>query len=71
MKIRHAIFILLISGLSILFILNCYLLRQNGIYKGENRSLILQNDSLIAVTIELNRQISSAPRSTVHRQKSE
>jgi hypothetical protein len=41
-----------------LVILNGCLLKQNISYKWENRKLILQNDSLMAVTIQLNQAMS-------------
>lgn len=40
-----------------LVVLNGCLLKQNISYKRENRKLILQNDSLMAVTIQLNQTI--------------
>jgi hypothetical protein len=64
MKIKQAWLSMLIIGVILLFLFNCYLFRQNNIYKVENRELILQNDSLIAVTIELKRQIASPVRIT-------
>jgi hypothetical protein len=59
MKIKSDHLPVLIAGLILLFILNCYFIGQNNLYKSENRQLILQNDSLMAVTIELKRQILS------------
>lgn len=69
MKIRQTYFPIAIVGLIALFLLNCYLLRQNSVYKVENRELILQNDSLIAVTIELKRQIGAPVRNTAQNMK--
>lgn len=60
MKRMPGYFPVLIAGLILLLLLNCYLFRQNHIYKSANRQLILQNDSLMSVTIELKRQISSS-----------
>jgi hypothetical protein len=40
-----------------LVILNGCLLKQNMSYKLKNRELILQNDSLMSVTIHLNKAI--------------
>ena len=59
MKVRQSYSSILIVGVIAFFLLSCYLLRQNSIYKVENRELILQNDSLIAVTIELKRKIAA------------
>jgi hypothetical protein len=69
MKFNQARFPVLITGLVLLFLLNCYLFRQNRFYKVENRGLILKNDSLIAVTIELKRQIASPAGTTAHHQR--
>lgn len=66
MRIKKAWFPVSITGLVLLFLINCYLLRQNNIYQVKNRALILQNDSLMAVTIELKRQIAPAARATAH-----
>ncbi len=55
--------VLLIASIG-LFLLTCYLFRQNSIYKDQNRELILQNDSLMGVTIELKRQIASPATTT-------
>lgn len=64
MKRSFGYFPVLIVGLILLFILNCYLFRQNTLYKSQNRQLILENDSLIGVTIELKRQITIPERTT-------
>ena len=64
MNSKSGYFPALLLGVILLLLLNGYLFRQNDIYKSVNRELILQNDSLIAVTIELKRQISSVGAST-------
>ena len=64
MKIKQGWSSFLIIGTILLFLFNCYLFRQNNLYKVENRGLILQNDSLIAVTIELKRQIALPVKTT-------
>lgn len=70
MKIRKAYIPVLFFGVILLFLLNCYLYRQNNIYKVQNRELILQNDSLIAVTIELKRGMPIQSNSVFNRDKS-
>ncbi len=65
MKRNSGSVLILVLGLILLFLLSCYLFRQNIIYRTQNRELILQNDSLIAVTIELKRKIAVPERNTV------
>lgn len=65
MKRGSGYFLVLILGLVLMFLLNCYLFRQNSHYRSLNRELILENDSLIAVTIKLKRQIPVPERATV------
>lgn len=49
----------------ILIILNGCLLKQNFSYQSMNRELILQNDSLIAVAITLNKEIDKRKSDTL------
>ena len=67
MKRSSGSVLILVLGLILLFLLNCYLFRQNIVYRTQNRALILQNDSLIAVTIELKRKITVPERNTVQK----
>jgi hypothetical protein len=57
----------LISAVFILglVILNGCLLKQNISYKLKNRELILQNDSLMAVSIHLNKKIGKNKTDTL------
>ena len=57
MKRYSGIFYFLLAGSIFLLLLNCYLFVKNNRYRSENRELLLQNDSLISVTIELRRQL--------------
>jgi hypothetical protein len=69
MKVKQAWFPVLFIGIILLFLLNCYQFRQNSLYKGQNRELILQNDSLIAVTIELKRQVAPPEKATAQHER--
>lgn len=65
MKRYSGYFYFLLLGSVVLLLINCYLFAKNRVYKSENRELILKNDSLIAVTIELKRQIIYPESKTV------
>jgi hypothetical protein len=61
-----SIFTLVSAALIIaLVILNGCLLKQNISFKQQNRELILQNDSLMAVTIQLNHVIDKKKGDTL------
>jgi len=55
MKFRSSLSFLSSIVVIVLIILNGCLLKQNISYSNKNRELILQNDSLIAVMIELHK----------------
>ena len=52
MKSR-SIHILLLCMVVVLLVMNAYLYRQNNNYRHQNRTLILQNDSILSVNLEL------------------
>lgn len=60
MKLKRPIYILLITIIVILVFTSGGLFKRAIDYKQENRKLILQNDSLQAVVISLNRNISDS-----------
>ena len=43
----------LLSAVVLLLALNAYLLHSNNRYRQQNRTLILQNDSILSVNLEL------------------
>jgi hypothetical protein len=57
MKLKKPIYILLIALIAILIFTSGGLFKKAIDYKKENRKLILQNDSLQAVVISLNRSM--------------
>lgn len=59
MKIGPSLSLLPAVVILTLIILNGCLLKQNISYRVINRELILQNDSLIAVNIHLNKEIEN------------
>jgi type II secretory pathway component PulK len=57
MKVKRSVLVLLlVFALTLITITGC-LYQQTLSYKSVNRTLILQNDSLIGVVIELNRKV--------------
>jgi len=60
MKLKKPIYILLITTIAILVFTSGGLFKKTIDYKQENRKLILQNDSLQAVVISLNRNMSDS-----------
>ena len=69
MKIGPTFTLLSAVFVLVLVILNGCLLKQNIFYKQENRDLILQNDSLMAVTIQLNLAIDKSKTDTLLQQQ--
>ena len=63
MKSR-SIHILLLSMVVLLLLMNAYLYQQNNNYRHQNRTLILQNDSILSVNLELTNGGFKANRST-------
>jgi hypothetical protein len=47
-----------------LLVMNAYLYRQNNNYRHQNRTLILQNDSILSVNLELINRSFKANGST-------
>jgi hypothetical protein len=48
----------------LLLLMNAYLYQQNNNYRHQNRTLILQNDSILSVNLELTNGGFKANRST-------
>ena len=57
--------ILLLSAVPLLLVLNAYLIWQNNHYRHQNRTLILQNDSILSVNLELIQDYKNV-NATVH-----
>ena len=56
----RAIKISLLFAVLLLLVLNAYLLHTNNQYRQQNRTLILQNDSILSVNLELKQGQQSA-----------
>jgi len=69
MKIKRSVYIFLLALIMILVVVSSFLFKQTIDYKGENRDLILQNDSLRGVVIELTRLIDTTKTAAIPRKK--
>jgi hypothetical protein len=62
---KNALPKLLSVAAAALIMVQIFLLRQNSIYKSENRRLMIMNDSVMSANLELNARLnkdSSAPK---------
>ncbi len=55
----------LILAVVLLLAVNFYLLHLNNQYRQQNRTLILQNDSILSVNLELKQGVSQTSQTTV------
>ena len=69
MKIKLSVYRFLLEFIIILVVVSSFLFKQTIDYKGENRDLILQNDSLRGVVIELTRLIDTTRTAAIPRKK--
>ncbi|MFL5747068.1 MAG: hypothetical protein ACJ751_20485 [Niastella sp.] len=69
MKIKRSVYRFLLAFIIILVVVSSFLFKQTIDYKGENRELILQNDSLRGVVIELTRLIDTTKTAAIPRKK--
>jgi hypothetical protein len=71
MKRKHILNIFLLVFIAIIIVVSGLLLKQANDYKTSTRQLILQNDSLRAVIIELNKKVeASKPASSSLKKRS-
>ncbi len=66
MKLKHLLVALFFfSGL--ISVVCGYLVKQNAVYKTENRTLLLQNDSLLSINMDLENELRKYKRNSISR----